>query len=66
MNASSPKAYTISDVDSMPADRTTPMELTPLPLAPVGGKAVALDFTGADCLPMPVSSCSKTSMTNLA
>ena len=46
MNASSPKAYTISDVDSMPADRTTPMELTPLPLAPVGGKAVALDFTG--------------------
>ena len=44
MNVSSPKAYTISDVDSMPADRTTPMELTPLPLAPVGGKAVALDF----------------------
>src|SRR5499427_3694960 len=46
MNASSPKAYTISDVDSMPADRTTPMEPTPLPLAPVGGKAVELDFTG--------------------
>src|SRR4029453_7026590 len=46
MNASSPKAYTISDVDSMPADRTTPMEPTPLPLAPVGGKAVELDFDG--------------------
>src|SRR5678815_320445 len=46
MNASSPKAYTISDVDSMPADRTTPMEPIPLPLAPVGGKAVELDFNG--------------------
>jgi len=46
MNASSPKAYTISEVDSMPADRTTPREPTPLPLAPVGGKAVELDFTG--------------------
>ena len=46
MNASSPKAYTISDVDSMPADRTTPIEPTPLPLAPVGGKAVELDFNG--------------------
>src|SRR5499433_734952 len=46
MNASSPKAYTISDVDSMPADTTTLMEPTPLPLAPVGGKAVELDFTG--------------------
>src|SRR5215510_9567947 len=46
MNASSPKAYTISDVDSMPADRTTPMPPTPLHLAPVGGKAVELDFDG--------------------
>jgi DDE family transposase len=46
MNASRPNAYTISDVDSMPADKTTLMEPTPLPLAPVGGKAVALDFTG--------------------
>ena len=46
MNASSPKAYTISEVDSRPADRTTPREPTPLPLAPVGGKAVELDFTG--------------------
>jgi hypothetical protein len=46
MNASSPKAYTISEVDAMPADRTTPREPTPLPLAPVGGKAVELDFTG--------------------
>src|SRR6516165_8088627 len=46
MDASSPKAYTISDVDAMPADRTTPMEPTPLPLAPVGSKAVELDFNG--------------------
>src|SRR5499427_3487793 len=46
MNASSLKAYTISDVDSMPADTTILMEPTPLPLAPVGGKAVELDFTG--------------------
>src|SRR5215471_9309271 len=46
MNASSPKAYTISEVDSMPADRTTPREPTPLPLAPVEAKAVDLDFDG--------------------
>jgi hypothetical protein len=46
MNASSPKAYTIAEVDSMPAARTTPREPTPLPLAPGGGKAVELDFTG--------------------
>ena len=41
MNASNPKAYPISDVDSMPADRATPLQL-----APVGGKAVDLDFAG--------------------
>lgn len=41
MNVSTPKAYTISDVDTMQADRATP-----LPLAPVGAKAVDLDFAG--------------------
>src|SRR3989454_12728969 len=46
MNASSPQAYPISSFDAMPADRTTPMQPTPLPLAPVGGKAVELDFDG--------------------
>src|SRR6266851_10096299 len=46
MNASSSKAHTISGFDAMPADRTTPRQPTPLPLAPVGGKAVELDFDG--------------------
>lgn len=41
MNASNPRAYTISGVDSMQADRATPLQL-----APVGDKAVALDFAG--------------------
>ena len=41
MNASHPTAYTITDVDTMPAERATP-----LPLAPIGDKAVALDFAG--------------------
>ena len=41
MNASNPRAYPISDVDSMQADRATPLQL-----APVGGKAVDLDFAG--------------------
>jgi hypothetical protein len=41
MNAYSPKAYTIPGVDSMQADRATP-----LPLAPVRDKAVELDFDG--------------------
>jgi hypothetical protein len=44
MNASCPQAYTIPGVDSMQADITTPMPLTPLHLAPVGAKAVDLDF----------------------
>jgi Transposase DDE domain group 1 len=46
MNASSPKAYTIPGFDSMPADRTSPRQPTPLRLAPVGGKAVERDFDG--------------------
>ena len=41
MNASSPKAYTIPGIDSMQADRATPLQL-----APVGDKAIALDFAG--------------------
>ena len=46
MNVDSPKAYTISDVDAMPAEMTTPLQLSPLPLVPVGTKAVDLDFDG--------------------
>src|SRR2546429_9599572 len=46
MNVSSPKAYTVSGCDAMPADRTPPMQPPPLPLAPVGSKAVGLDFDG--------------------
>jgi Transposase DDE domain group 1 len=41
MNASSPKAYTIQSFDSMPADMASPLHL-----APVGDKAVLLDFDG--------------------
>lgn len=41
MNASSPKAYTIPGIDSMQADRATPLHL-----APIGDKAVDLDFEG--------------------
>jgi Transposase DDE domain group 1 len=41
MNASSAKAYTISGVDSMQVARATPLQL-----ASVGDKAVALDFDG--------------------
>src|SRR5262244_2067480 len=46
MNTSSSKAPTISGFDAMPADRTTPRQQTPLHLAPVGAKAVDLDFDG--------------------
>jgi Transposase DDE domain group 1 len=41
MNASSPTAYTIAGIDSMQAERSTPLQL-----APVGDKAVSLDFDG--------------------
>jgi hypothetical protein len=41
MNASNPRAYTLSGVDSMQADRATPLQL-----APVGDKAVDLDCAG--------------------
>src|SRR5437867_1796700 len=46
MSVSSPKAYPIPGVDSMQAALTPPLHLAPLPLAPVGAKAVALDFAG--------------------
>ena len=41
MNASNPQAYTIPGVDSMQAEMATPLHL-----APVGDKAVDLDFDG--------------------
>src|SRR2546427_5376640 len=41
-----PKAYTIPGVDAMQAALTPPLHLAPLPLAPVGAKAVDLDFDG--------------------
>jgi hypothetical protein len=46
MHVDSPKAYTISDVDSIPAEMTTPLQLPPLRLIPVGTKAIDLDFDG--------------------
>ena len=46
MNACNPKAYTIPGCDSMPADLAPQRHPTPLILAPVGGKAVALDCDG--------------------
>jgi Transposase DDE domain group 1 len=46
MNVYSPKAYTIPGVGSMQAALTPPLHLAPLPLAPVGAKAVDLDFDG--------------------
>jgi len=46
MNAARPKAYTIPGVDRMQAALTPYLPLAPLPLAPVGAKAVALDFDG--------------------
>ena len=41
MNASNPRAYTLSGIDSMQTDSATPPHL-----APVGDKAVDLDFAG--------------------
>src|SRR5512132_859453 len=46
MNVYSPTAYTIPGVDAMQAALTPPLHLAPLPLAPVGAKAVDLDFDG--------------------
>src|SRR5438552_10645729 len=46
MNVYSLKASTIPGVDAMQAALTHPLHLAPLPLAPVGAKAVDLDFDG--------------------
>ena len=46
MNACSPKAYTIPGCASMHADLAPQRHPTPLILAPVGGKTVALDCDG--------------------
>ena len=46
MNVDSAKAYTIPDVDSIPSEMTTPLQLSPLHLAPVGTKTVDLDLDG--------------------
>jgi Transposase DDE domain group 1 len=46
MNAQFLNTHIISGVDSMPAERATPLQPAPLYLAPVGAKAVALDFDG--------------------
>ena len=46
MNACNPKAYTIPGGDSMQADLAPQRHPTPLSLAPVGGKTVALDCDG--------------------
>src|SRR6266404_473151 len=46
MNARNPKEYTIPGFDSMPAALATQRQPTPLLLAPVGDKTVALDFGG--------------------
>ena len=46
MNAYSPQAYTIPGVEAMPTDMATQLQPAPLLLAPVGTKAVTLDFDG--------------------
>ena len=46
MNACNPKAYTIPGCDAMQADLAPQRHPTPLILAPVGGKTVALDCDG--------------------
>ena len=46
MNAACLQAYTIPGIDAMQAAITPLLPLAPLQLAPVGAKAVALDFDG--------------------
>ena len=46
MNACKPKEYTLPGFDSMHAELATQRQPTPLLLAPVGDKTVALDFDG--------------------
>ena len=46
MNAPSLTAPMVSGFDPMQAAMATPLQPAPLPLVPVGGKAVDLDFDG--------------------
>src|SRR5712692_5357122 len=46
MNAQPLNAQMVSGFDPMQADRAPQLHQTPLPLAPVGAKAVDLDFDG--------------------
>ena len=46
MNAQLFNEPMVSGVDGMPSDIATPLQQAPLPLAPVGIKAVELDFDG--------------------
>src|SRR5262249_7828549 len=46
MNAQSLNTPMVSGFDPMPADLAIQLQPTPLPLAPVGAKTVALDFEG--------------------
>src|SRR5262245_53709125 len=46
MNAQSLTAPMVSGFDPMQAALATPLQPAPLPLGPVGGKAVDLDFDG--------------------
>jgi DDE family transposase len=46
MNAYCPQAYTIPGINSMQTDSPSVLPLAPLPLAPVGAKAVDLNFDG--------------------
>src|SRR5256885_10634760 len=46
MNAQPFNTQMVSGFDPMQADRATPLQQTLLHLAPVGGKAVELDFDG--------------------
>ena len=63
MNASSPQAYTIPGVDSMQADIASTSHFI---WHRLGTKPLTSTSMADACLPMPVWSCSKTPMTNLA
>ena len=46
MNAPCLNTHIVSDFDPMPAEMAPPLQGTPLELAPVGNKAVEIDFDG--------------------
>jgi Transposase DDE domain group 1 len=46
MNAPCLNTHIVSDFDPMPAEMAPPLQGTPLELAPVGNKAVEIDFAG--------------------